>query len=258
MTGTSEARFACDACGRTFRWKADYAGRKLQCGCGKILFVPAAPQIDSDGLYEFADDAPVKRKPPQVVTMAPASVPPSSVPSTGAPATRVSPLAYRQPTTPGSSTLERLFPDRVKDLYMPLALIGGGTVVWFGYMLLFGAASGRSTARAMASSGLEIIVGTALMLVAILIAGRYRRIDFGPLPVAVMKLCAVAIGPTAVVILAGPLLWFIPFGASIVQFAMFFALLGAMFDLDQSDTWYCVAVIFIVNVAVYFGMRAVM
>ena len=26
------------------------------------------------------------------------------------------------------------------------------------------------------------------------------------------------------------------------------------FDLDESDTWYCVSVIFLINLAVYFAM----
>jgi hypothetical protein len=37
-----------------------------------------------------------------------------------------------------------------------------------------------------------------------------------------------------------------------VQFVLYFALLGALFDLDESDTWYCVWVIFLVRLAVYF------
>jgi hypothetical protein len=37
-----------------------------------------------------------------------------------------------------------------------------------------------------------------------------------------------------------------------VQFVLYFALLGALFDLDQSDTWYCVIIIFLVYLGVYF------
>ncbi len=29
---------------------------------------------------------------------------------------------------------------------------------------------------------------------------------------------------------------------------------GVLFDMDESDTWYCVAVIFLVNVAVYLSL----
>jgi hypothetical protein len=40
------------------------------------------------------------------------------------------------------------------------------------------------------------------------------------------------------------------------EFVLYFALLGALFDLDQGDTWYCVLVIFLVRVAVFFTMVA--
>jgi hypothetical protein len=54
-----------------------------------------------------------------------------------------------------------------------------------------------------------------------------------------------------------PIALFIPFGGIavlIVNFILYFALLGMFFDLDESDTWYCVSVIFLVNLAVHFAM----
>jgi hypothetical protein len=108
----------------------------------------------------------------------------------------------------------------------------------------------------MAGLGKELILDTALMLVAVLIAGRLRRINFGPLPVAVMKLCAIAIAPDAAGVLLMPLAVLIPIlgglGVWVVCFCLYFALIGALFDLDQSDTWYCVCVIFLVNLGAFF------
>ena len=40
----------------------------------------------------------------------------------------------------------------------------------------------------------------------------------------------------------------------VIDLYMPLALLGALFGLDQSDTWYCVCVIFLVNVATYFSL----
>src|SRR5207249_2030428 len=82
-----------------------------------------------------------------------------------------------------------------------------------------------------------------------------RAIALGPFWVAVFKLAAVSVAPGATVALLTPALNFIPLGAIlgwIGEFALYFALLGVFFDLDESDTWYCVCVIFLLNLGVYF------
>jgi hypothetical protein len=69
------------------------------------------------------------------------------------------------------------------------------------------------------------------------------------------------VAPSAVVRLASPVLDFVPLGSLvgwIGEFVLYFALLGVLFDLDESDTWYCVCVIFLVRLAVYFMLLAVM
>lgn len=53
-------------------------------------------------------------------------------------------------------------------------------------------------------------------------------------------------------------LQFVPFGWLIVWvlvFCFYFALIGAFFDLDQSDTWYCVMIIFLIRLAVALAVR---
>ncbi len=203
------------------------------------------PKAEDENLYELVDDPAPRARTSRAIDPTAAK--------------RVQPIEYHHPATPGTSAVDRLFPDRVKDLYMPLALIGGGAIVHIGYALL-NWSRGATFIRAMADLGMSTIVGTALMLLAVLIAAKFRGIVVGPLPVAVLKLAAVAIGPSATAILVAPLFLLLPFIGSLLlwvaQFVMFFALLGALFDLDESDTWYCVAVMFLVNLAVYFAMVA--
>jgi hypothetical protein len=43
----------------------------------------------------------------------------------------------------------------------------------------------------------------------------------------------------------------------VAEFVLYFALLGVLFELDESDTWYCVCVIFLVRLAAYFLLLAV-
>jgi hypothetical protein len=61
--------------------------------------------------------------------------------------------------------------------------------------------------------------------------------------------------------LLSPALAWLPFGgivAAIGQVVLFFVLLGMFFDLDESDTWYCLAVVFVISVAVHLGWAYVL
>jgi hypothetical protein len=44
-----ETKFACDACGKLYRWKPEIAGKKGKCSCGAPLIAPANAPGRSDG-----------------------------------------------------------------------------------------------------------------------------------------------------------------------------------------------------------------
>jgi len=91
------------------------------------------------------------------------------------------------------------------------------------------------------------------------LAARLRGIELGQFWTVVLKLAAITVAPSAVVRLATPVLDFVPLGwivGFIAEFVLYFALLGVLFDLDESDTWFCVWVLFLVRVAVYFALAA--
>ena len=158
------------------------------------------------------------------------------------------PLDYRAPQ-PADDT------ETIRNLYMPLAVLLAGLAIE-----LVAAWLRSPTIRdASVDVTLTLVVRTILLVVAMLIAARFRGIDLGSLPLALLKLAAVAVGPSGLVLLLRPVLWIIPFGGLIellILFALFYALLGAFFDLDESDTWYCVMVLFIVWVVAYFALSA--
>jgi hypothetical protein len=245
----TDARFACDICGRTHGWKPQYAGRKFMCACGQEMFVPASPEVDKDGLYEIADDPSPKPRVNVPVSTTPDKVGEGAV----APpvALKVEPILYQNPMTPGSSELDRLFPDKVKDLYLPLWLIGGGTVIEIISLIISTWGRGWAFRQSVRALGIDLVVVTGINLVAILIARKVRHINFGPLRVAIMKLCAVVIGASALGQLVGTIPLLGIFAGLIVAPVAYFALLGALFDLDESDTWYCVGVSFLVWLFVY-------
>src|SRR5580698_7545917 len=59
---TSEAsKFSCGACGRSYTWKKELAGRRGKCKCGQMMDIPASvappppPEPQEDDLYSLAD-----------------------------------------------------------------------------------------------------------------------------------------------------------------------------------------------------------
>jgi hypothetical protein len=141
---------------------------------------------------------------------------------------------------------------------MPLVLLGISVPVLFIANWWQGSGRGVGPAQAMAEVGAQLVIGTFLMLAAIFFAAKRRGFKVGRFWAAVLKLSAVSLSPSAVMTLLSPFLRFVPFGAIInliVGFCLYFALIGAFFDLDESDTWYCVAIIFIVNVSIWLGAR---
>ena len=214
------------------------AGRGARCACGTLLTCPAAPpDADLPAASTSANAIPVA-----VVAAAPVV---ATLPR--APAM----LSYH---AHGPAASARPDPETITNLYMPMWLLGGGVAVQAVAALL---RERRGIDVALTRLGIEMIFGTAVMLGGLLIVARLRGIALGPFWRVVFKLSAVAVAPAAVAALAAPLLDHIPLGFLIgwvIEFVLYFALLGVFFDLDQSDTWACVWVIFLVRVAAILGL----
>src|SRR5258705_10557170 len=43
MSTTNAATFACETCGKSYRWRPDFNGKKLKCACGNVMLVTAPP-----------------------------------------------------------------------------------------------------------------------------------------------------------------------------------------------------------------------
>ena len=46
-------QFSCDACGRTYAWKPQLAGKRAKCKCGQAINVPAQSRNDVPERYEI-------------------------------------------------------------------------------------------------------------------------------------------------------------------------------------------------------------
>ena len=168
---------------------------------------------------------------------------------------RAEPVALAYQAAPVG--VERVFDEqRFKDFQLPLALLCGGIVI----EVVAGLFRASTFELAMRHVGIDLIAGTILMLTGIIPAARWRGVELGSFWTVVLKLAAITVAPSAIVRLASPVLDVVPLGwlvGWIGEFVLYFALLGVLFDLDESDTWYCVCVIFVVSLGVYFGMLAV-
>src|SRR3954451_17034200 len=63
METVDQAKFTCESCGKSYKWKPEFAGRKVKCKCGFVMTAPAAPpappaedEPDFDALYSLADE----------------------------------------------------------------------------------------------------------------------------------------------------------------------------------------------------------
>src|SRR4051812_38319331 len=80
METVDQAKFTCESCGKSYKWKPEFAGKKVKCKCGFVMTAPKAPKRaappppkpaesdgpDLDALYALADDEKTSRKAGQV------------------------------------------------------------------------------------------------------------------------------------------------------------------------------------------------
>jgi hypothetical protein len=64
METVDQGKFSCQQCGKSYKWKPDFAGRKVKCKCGFVMTCPTEPpgahqqsdEPDLDALYSLADE----------------------------------------------------------------------------------------------------------------------------------------------------------------------------------------------------------
>ena len=151
-----------------------------------------------------------------------------------------------RPTLPYATKEEsELNPEVLINRQIPMILVGAGLAIRFVYAW-WAAPSSRALPSVFGEVGLSLMLSTGLALVCVFVASYVRGFKMGSFGEAVLKLMAVAIAPSAAMLLLSMPLYLIPFGFLGVWgigFCLYFALLGLFFDLDQDDTWLCVILI---------------
>jgi len=246
-TADPSSAFECATCGRRYPWKAEWAGRKVRCKCGETIVCPAEPEED---LYSVVPVTKPVKTAVRTVAVKDNGTALSGASGTSTGAKPQAPVRRAGETEPLS--------DRAINVHIPLAILCVGVLVEIVGALL----AGESIRHAIGMLIVRLTLAPAVMMFGIFIAANFRGIDFGDFPTAALKLAAICIGSSAAATLMLPLGQVLGFLGGLValgvQFVLYFALLGMMFNLDESDTWYCVMVFFVIDVALYFAMQYAM
>ena len=240
MPETADLNFRCDVCGRSHRWSPDLVGQMIPCPCGEPAPVPAGPEGD---LYDLS---PIKVEPIKT----------SVIPITEEEHSSV--LGYQRPATvtieEGYSEANPMIVSVPKDLIIPIALIFVGTVAEFVWAFRVS----PSPRVAITSVGGDFIMHLVTMLIGVIVAARILGVSFGPVPTAILKLAAIAVGPTGVTML---LVWSLGGGIAVLilgwvlQLAIFVWLFQLFFELDLDDLFNTIVILYGVHMVASFVLH---
>lgn len=201
---------SCSTCGKSYRWKAQYAGRTLRCRCGSSLLAPTGAFEQTDLLrqaqgadipdarqddefdrivasaeYDLATDAPPTATAPQLARPAADKLVvfvPGKKPGLG------SAEDYLPEEPRKKSGVQHLSPWR--EYYIPIALIGGGIV---GSCVLAGALNFSHLIYGVSFVVVECLINIVVAYVGITSAAKLLDLGLGDMRSAVLKIGAIAL-----------------------------------------------------------------
>ena len=213
MGSHSDIRFLCPACGASFGWKPQYAGRKIRCKCGQVFLPPAAPPTNSGeaeaDLYDLTGDvaAPAAHQPATHLSAA-AHGP---APAAARPVDRLDGVAAlyghraRRAAQQEAADAEG---SALKDLYVPLALLALGLGLRVAQLLVANANRankwgghveiGADPKRAVLLAVFQMIIACGVMIAGATVAAMVLNLNLGTVGKAGLKLCSIAVFATGV------------------------------------------------------------
>jgi hypothetical protein len=243
-------RFTCEACGKTYRWKQELAGRRVKCKCEHVMIAPMESPAAVEDLYEMAPE-PNKPRPMRqpVVTVVPP--PPKRAAASVRPATAASAFLLQYRTAPvlsGGADASLIEGAPLKDLYIPIGLILVGTIVEFAIVML--ATHNRLIGFVAASVivGVMMALNVTTMLIGILIAAKAGDMGFGHPLQALLKLSAIAISVPAIYDLFAAITH-VSYVGWMLSLIAYWSLFMWLFDLDWSEARIVVIIIWLLNLA---------
>lgn len=275
----------CDNCQKKFTWKAQYAGRRVQCPCGQVMRMPAsdpaaAAEAQASPLPAFdlespppashatatkrptLSSSPADQGPGDTFELAIETEPPPPPPppsSALAAALSARPSAVAQAL---ESREDEYQPSPLKEQYLPAAIAIGGTLA----MVLLWFIFATSTKQALMGAGGMFVAQVLLMPIAVgavILIARVMNISLGPTLPSLVKLAAIAIGSGGVAdILFFKMMLSVEFDYQmlLVAFVLHMILLGlpvlVLLELELGEMVAIVAIIVVPRIAILYGMGA--
>ena len=273
MSEVATPRFPCEGCGRKYTLKPELAGRRVKCKCGHVMTVPHAPPPEppelrvEDDLYEMAPEpakpAAAKHRAPlaPVAPKVPLRPIETSAPAVGIEAAGVAmpapggiPLAYQK--GPTQRERERMSSDTLmdmtRDVYVPVALLIIGFIVYVGYYAVRYELDGAGMAMTAVGLGIMTLIKAVLLIgFAFMVAGPLG-VSFGGIFTAALKLAAIAVVSDGVATLVDAFTAKIAGGAGgafsgmlsfPVVLGVYWVLLIYLFSMDSGDSWLVVMIL---------------
>jgi hypothetical protein len=175
--------FACPQCGKQFVWVGRIAGTRVNCTCGRGFVAPIeAPALpkgaESSDTYDIADDPLLEELPSR----------------TAQKRMQTPTLTYESKTSRSGTTIGDILGQlRTKSVIIPAVVVVCGITFRF-LMPLFISSGGNARSGAGAALILvALLLNVTTMLLGVLIVARFTGSDLGSMPVAIARLCAVAV-----------------------------------------------------------------
>jgi len=286
-------KLVCGACGKSFLYKPEYAGKAFKCKCGSIIRAPAAqPAAAGSQARPMHPKAPVhapvrpvsaRPKPTASANPAPAPAiaqdadpfaalvaqaeeyevsnpPPVRASARVAVAKVTSTAAVAKPTSPMLAyASQRRAPTqdveeaRVKNIFVPLALLVAGIIAYVIDASLHGL---NNPVFIMVFVAFHVIVNLVLVFVALMIGVKLLNLGLGEVGPALLKIAAVALLPGAIgSIIAFKLFGYVSWGVTVL---MYWGLMAYLFELDMQEMWIITAIIWVIQTWVGFILIGIM
>ena len=280
MSTANAATFACEACGKSYRWRPDFAGKKLKCGCGNIMHLTTPPTAAN---VAEAPLQPAARRAPAAGAACPECSSPfapgaalcincgfnlvtgtrvqtevvASAPRTG----KKKKKKKAAPKAPGmgkgeftSFAQRRILADDPEevaakamwnDLYWPTIALSVGLVL----SIVDGVwGPGSSDWKYVVTSVLVTgLINVVFSFIGVLITSKLLSIGLGNFQTALLKVSAIALAPGAIsdiIINKMPSYWAIGW---IVSIFLYYGMFVKFFDMDMMETMICAAIIWVMR-----------
>jgi hypothetical protein len=190
-TGTGASSIKCDSCGKQFRWREEIAGKRMKCPCGGVVTIPADPpagaaQQQATGAGPRVNAAAI---------MAAKGLPP--------PRGKTRALKELETAKSGQEELEEMAKTNLlRDIVIPIPIIIAGLILSYLNVTRWpmpGKPAAATHAQAISMVLIAAVVSVVLVVGAIFLTTVLADVTFvGKFHNSILRLCAIAIGPSAI------------------------------------------------------------